>query len=59
MTILAKSGVAGNISSDQQVLGYPALPHKEQARVMMSLEKLPELRKEVKRIKQHLGLEDS
>ena len=59
VTILAKSGVAGDITSDQQVLGYPALPHKEQARVLVSMEKLPEMRKDVKRIKQHLGLEDS
>ena len=58
VTILAKSGVAGNIPSDSQVLGYPAMPHKEQARVFMTMEKLPEIRKDVRRIKQHLGLED-
>jgi UDP-3-O-[3-hydroxymyristoyl] glucosamine N-acyltransferase len=59
VTILAKSGVAGSIASDTQVFGMPAIPHKEQARIMMTMEKLPEMRKDVRRIKQHLGLEDS
>ncbi len=58
VTILAKSGVPGNIASDSQVLGYPATPHKEQVRILMSMEKLPELRRDVGRIKKHLGLED-
>jgi UDP-3-O-[3-hydroxymyristoyl] glucosamine N-acyltransferase len=58
VTILAKSGVAGHIASDCQVMGYPAIPHKEQARIMMTMEKLPEIRKDVRRIKQHLGLEE-
>src|SRR4029079_9140204 len=42
VTMLAKSGVSGNIASDCQVLGYPAIPHKEQARVLMTMDKLPE-----------------
>ncbi len=58
VTILAKSGVSGNIPSDSQVLGSPATPHKEQARILMSLEKLPEIRRDIVRIKRHLGLED-
>ena len=59
VTIGAKSGVAGNVPSKSQVLGYPATPHKEQVRMLMTLEKLPEIRKDVQRIKKHLGLEDS
>ena len=58
VTIGAKSGVAGSVPSDSQVLGYPARPHKEQVRMMLTLEKLPEIRKDVQRIKKHLGLED-
>lgn len=59
VTIAAKSGVPGNIASNSQVLGYPARPHKEQVRMMLTLEKLPEIRKDVQRIKKHLGLEDA
>jgi UDP-3-O-[3-hydroxymyristoyl] glucosamine N-acyltransferase len=57
VTIAAKSGVAGNIAANSQVLGYPARPHKEQVRMMLTLEKLPEIRKDVQRIKKHLGME--
>lgn len=59
VTIMAKSGVSGTIASGSQVLGTPALPHREQARIMSSCEKLPEMRKDLTRIKKHLGLEDS
>lgn len=59
VTIMAKSGVSGNIASGSQVLGIPALPHREQARIMSSCEKLPEMRKDLIRVKKHLGLEDS
>ena len=59
VTIGAQSGVAADISSNSQVLGYPARPHKEQLRILLMMEKLPEIRKDVQRIKQHLGLEDS
>ena len=59
VTIGAQSGVAGDISSKSQVLGYPARPHKEQLRILLTMDKLPEIRKDVQRIKQHLGLEDA
>ena len=59
VTIGAKSGVPGNIPSHSQILGSPATPHKEQVRMMLTLEKLPEIRKDVQRIKKHLGLEDA
>jgi UDP-3-O-[3-hydroxymyristoyl] glucosamine N-acyltransferase len=59
VTIGAKSGVPGNIASKSQVLGTPATPHKEQVRMMLTLEKLPEIRKDVQRIKKLLGLEDA
>lgn len=58
VTVMAKSGVPGNIPSDSQVLGSPATPHKEQARILMSLEKLPEMRRDLLRIKKRLGLEE-
>jgi UDP-3-O-[3-hydroxymyristoyl] glucosamine N-acyltransferase len=59
VTIGAKSGVPGNIAAHSQVLGYPARPHKDQLRILRTEEKLPEMRKDVERIKKHLGLEDA
>jgi UDP-3-O-[3-hydroxymyristoyl] glucosamine N-acyltransferase len=58
VVILAKSGVPGNIPANSQVLGSPARPHKEQVRILMTMEKLPEIRKELLKIKKHLGLEE-
>ncbi|HEV3383344.1 MAG TPA: UDP-3-O-(3-hydroxymyristoyl)glucosamine N-acyltransferase [Gemmata sp.] len=59
VTILAKTGVAGHVSSGSQIMGYPARSHKEFARTIWLLDKLPELRKEISRIVKHLGLEES
>ena len=54
----AKAGVTKDVPAGQRMLGAPATPEREQKRVLMSLEKLPEMRREVRRIKQHLGLPD-
>jgi UDP-3-O-[3-hydroxymyristoyl] glucosamine N-acyltransferase len=54
----AKSGAAGDIASDQILLGNPPVPLPEQKRILMSIRRLPELRTDVKRIKKHLGLKD-
>jgi UDP-3-O-[3-hydroxymyristoyl] glucosamine N-acyltransferase len=54
----AKSGVPRDVPSGSQVLGSPAMPRQETARIVASLEKLPELRKDVARIKKALGWED-
>ncbi|MCE9562195.1 MAG: UDP-3-O-(3-hydroxymyristoyl)glucosamine N-acyltransferase [Planctomycetes bacterium] len=59
VTIMAKSGVSGNVASGARVLGMPARPHKEQVRILMTMDKLPEIRKDVTRIKKHLGLEET
>lgn len=54
----AKAGVTKDIPAGQRTLGAPATPEREQKRILMSLEKLPEIRKDLRRIKQHLGLRD-
>ncbi len=59
VTILAKTGVSGHVASGSQIMGYPARSHKEFARSIWLLDKLPDLRKEVSRIAKHLGLEES
>jgi UDP-3-O-[3-hydroxymyristoyl] glucosamine N-acyltransferase len=54
----AKAGVMKDVPSGQRMLGTPATPEREQKRIVMSLQKLPELRRELRRLKQHLGLPD-
>lgn len=53
----AKAGVHKDVPPDSRMLGAPATPDKEQMRIMMSLERLPELRRDLRKIKHALGME--
>lgn len=55
----AKSGVHGDIPAGQRLLGAPATAAAEQLRIMSTLEKLPEMRKDLREIKKLLKLTDS
>jgi UDP-3-O-[3-hydroxymyristoyl] glucosamine N-acyltransferase len=50
----AKCGVHKDIPADQKMLGAPATPVAEQLRILMSLEKLPEMRKDIRELKKLL-----
>jgi UDP-3-O-[3-hydroxymyristoyl] glucosamine N-acyltransferase len=54
----AKAGVTKDVPPGLRMLGAPARPERELKRIIMSLERLPEIRRDVSRIKQHLGLGD-
>jgi UDP-3-O-[3-hydroxymyristoyl] glucosamine N-acyltransferase len=54
----AKAGVTKDVAAGERMLGAPATPEREQKRILMSLEKLPEIRRELRRLKQHLGMTD-
>lgn len=54
----AQAGVTKEVPAGQRVLGSPATPEREQKRILMTLEKLPEIRRDVQRIKQQLGTEE-
>jgi UDP-3-O-[3-hydroxymyristoyl] glucosamine N-acyltransferase len=54
----AQAGVTKSVPAGQRMLGSPATPEREQKRILMTMEKLPEIRRDLKRIKQHLGLAD-
>jgi UDP-3-O-[3-hydroxymyristoyl] glucosamine N-acyltransferase len=58
VVIGAKAGVTRNIPAGERVLGAPATPEREQKRILTSLEKVPEMRRELRRIRQHLGLNE-
>jgi UDP-3-O-[3-hydroxymyristoyl] glucosamine N-acyltransferase len=55
----AKAGVTKDVPAGQRTLGAPATPERDQKRILMTLERLPEMRKELRRILQHLGLEEA
>jgi UDP-3-O-[3-hydroxymyristoyl] glucosamine N-acyltransferase len=58
VVIGAQAGVTKDVPAGQCMLGSPATPVREQKRILMSLEKLPEIRKDVQRIKQVLQIVD-
>ncbi len=50
----AKSGVHNDIAPNQKMLGAPATPVLEQLKILSSLEKLPEIRKDIRELKKLL-----
>jgi UDP-3-O-[3-hydroxymyristoyl] glucosamine N-acyltransferase len=54
----AKAGVPSDIPAGECVLGSPARPIRDQKRILLTLDKLPEMRRDLQRVKQHLGLAD-
>lgn len=52
-----RTGVASNIDQPGIYGGYPAIPMKENLRVMSSLIHLPKIRKQLAAIYKHIGLE--
>jgi UDP-3-O-[3-hydroxymyristoyl] glucosamine N-acyltransferase len=52
----ARAGVTKDVPAGQRMLGAPATPERDQKRIMMSLQRLPEMNKELRRIRQQLGL---
>lgn len=55
----AKAGVHKDVPNDQKMLGAPATPAADQMRIMSSLDKLPEIRKDIREIKKQMGMSDS
>lgn len=52
----AGSGVPSDIPAGERVLGYPCWPEREAKRILISMANLPTLLKDVRQIKQQLGM---
>jgi UDP-3-O-[3-hydroxymyristoyl] glucosamine N-acyltransferase len=52
----AKAGVPSDIPAKMKVLGAPARPEREAKVILLSLDKIPEMRQDLRKIKQHLGM---
>jgi UDP-3-O-[3-hydroxymyristoyl] glucosamine N-acyltransferase len=53
----AKSGVVRDVATGEHILGAPAKPEREEKRILLSLARLPDLCRDVRQIKQQLGLD--
>jgi UDP-3-O-[3-hydroxymyristoyl] glucosamine N-acyltransferase len=56
--IAAQAGVMRDVPAGQVCAGSPAMPERDVARQVLLIEKLPEMRKDLKKIKQKLGMSD-
>ncbi len=54
VTIAGRGGVTKDVASGQILSGLPLMPHKEWLKASMSFGKLPEMRKEISRLKKQL-----
>lgn len=52
VTLAAKAGVMHDLAGDQAYLGAPAIPAREQMQIFAVTVKLPEMRKQLKRLQQ-------
>ncbi len=55
----AKAGVPRDVPAGARMLGAPATPEREQKRILMTLARLPDMRRDLGRIKKRLGLTDA
>jgi len=58
-TIGARSGLHRDVKPGERILGAPGRPEADAKRILLSLEKLPEVVRDVRAIKKQLGLEDA
>jgi UDP-3-O-[3-hydroxymyristoyl] glucosamine N-acyltransferase len=52
----AQAGVTKDVPENQAVLGSPATPMREQKRILMTLEQLPEMRRRLRSVEKMVGL---
>jgi UDP-3-O-[3-hydroxymyristoyl] glucosamine N-acyltransferase len=57
--VAAQSGTASNLEAGKRYMGSPVLPMELHGRVLACLSRLPEMRRDVIRMKKHLGLDEA
>jgi UDP-3-O-[3-hydroxymyristoyl] glucosamine N-acyltransferase len=55
----AQAGVPRDVPAGAKVLGAPAMPEREFKVMALTMTKLPDMHKDLRRVKKHLGLEDA
>jgi UDP-3-O-[3-hydroxymyristoyl] glucosamine N-acyltransferase len=52
----ARSGILRNIAAGERILGAPGRPESEEKRILLSLERLPDMRRHVRQLMERAGL---
>ena len=55
--VAAKSGIIADAPPDSRLIGYPAKPGALGKRIWVTLEHLPEMRRDLKRVMDRMGME--
>ena len=51
VTLAGRGGIANNVDGNQSLAGLPAMPHREWLKATMTMTHLPEMRRELKQLK--------
>ena len=54
VTLAARGGIANNTNSNQSLAGAPAMPHREWLKATMTIAHLPEMRRELNRLRKQV-----
>jgi UDP-3-O-[3-hydroxymyristoyl] glucosamine N-acyltransferase len=53
-----QAAVTKDVPPGERLLGSPATPEREQKRILMTMERLPDMRRDLRRVMRHLGLKE-
>jgi UDP-3-O-[3-hydroxymyristoyl] glucosamine N-acyltransferase len=54
VTLAARGGIPNNVEDNQSLAGAPAMPHREWLKAAMTMAHLPEMRRELNRLRQQI-----
>jgi UDP-3-O-[3-hydroxymyristoyl] glucosamine N-acyltransferase len=54
VTLAGRGGIANSVDGNQSLAGLPAMPHREWLKATMTMTHLPEMRRELKRLKKQV-----
>jgi UDP-3-O-[3-hydroxymyristoyl] glucosamine N-acyltransferase len=54
VTLAGRGGIANNVEGNQMLAGVPAMPHREWLKATMTMTHLPEMRREINRLKRQM-----
>ncbi len=55
VTLAGRGGITNNVESNQSLAGLPAMPHREWLKATMALTHLPEMRRELNRLRKQVA----
>jgi UDP-3-O-[3-hydroxymyristoyl] glucosamine N-acyltransferase len=55
VTLAARGGIANNVDGNQSLAGAPSMPHRDWLKASMTIARLPEMRRELNRLKKQVA----